>query len=204
MSGDEGAAGGAAKGGRDLRHKGRKDYAAMHKGVEVHPSMTEDELDELDSLVTAESELNTTDSEVTELSLGNPIVKNTGVTPKAVASGSKNPDDEVLKLEQELCNLGLQSQNTTEDSSTDSLNSSSSESSDNESSSSSASSKSKKHKKKTDKRGEELKPSSERERLLLTNAVQTTRARTFYAYRHIRFSYSKQDFTKGKLQNEAI
>ena len=240
MSGDEGAAGGAAKGGRDLRHKGRKDYAAMHKGVEVHPSMTEDELDELDSLVTAESELNTTDSEVTELSLS--IVKNTGVTPKAVASGSKNPDDEVLKLEQrmkkleeeekellknqklqqlrkavsekekavkklkgrtpskdishagkmkqtkpksskklskntepisndesdseinikslrsnialkkmvkkELCNLGLQSQNTTEDSSTDSLDSSSSESSNNESSSSSASSKSKKHKKK--------------------------------------------------------
>ena len=243
MSGEEGAAGGAAKGGKDLRHKGRKDYAAMHKGIEVHPSMTEDELDELESLVTAESELNTTDSEVIELTLENPISgKNTGVTPKAVASGSKNPDDEVSKLDQrmkklkeeekellknqklqqlrkavsekekavkklkgrtpskdishagkskqtkpksskklskniepisndesdseinikslrsnialkkmvkkELCNLGLQSQNTTEDSSIDSLDSSSSESSDNESSSSSASSKAKKHKKK--------------------------------------------------------
>ena len=111
MSGDEGAAGGAAKGGRDLRQKGRKDYAAMHKGVEVHPSMTEDELDELDSLVTAESELNTTDSEVTELSLENPILKNTGVTPKAVASGSKTPDDEVLKLEQRMKKLEEEEKN---------------------------------------------------------------------------------------------
>ena len=51
-------------------------------GLFIHPSMTEDELDELDSLVTLSHR-----------------------PTRKTASGSKNPDDEVLKLEQRMKKL---------------------------------------------------------------------------------------------------
>lgn len=107
MSAEEGASGGV---GRELRAKSRKDYAKMHKGVEVYPDMGPDAMDSV--VETSQSEKSGSGSSSSEEFLSQDEEVFSGMTPGAaggLATGSglacKDPDEELASLEQEMKKL---------------------------------------------------------------------------------------------------
>ena len=107
MSGDEGASGGD---GKELRAKGRKDYAKMHKGVGVYPDMGPDAMDSVDETSPSEKSGSGGSSSEEFLSQDEDVFSSeTRGAAGVVATGSglvgKDPDEELASLEQEMKKL---------------------------------------------------------------------------------------------------